>query len=168
MITIAVIGIVSGTLITASGSEWRRQRVNSAAQELAGWLSQVRTASQRLTGSGCLVSFSNSGTYRPGDVIAQIKANTSCIGRIPENVVRVPGILGNETYSFSANTSELQFTPRGTSTNTNAVTIGITLTNQAPQRCIEVSPLVAMIRIGRNDSSSSSAGICIYSDVSPL
>jgi prepilin-type N-terminal cleavage/methylation domain-containing protein len=168
MVVIGIIGILSGIVIVASGAEWRRQRVNSTAQELAGWLSQVRSASQRLTGSGCLVAFSTSGTYNPGDVIAQIKPNTTCIGQVPESQVKVPGIGGDGSYSITTSASELQFTPRGTTTNSTAVIVGITLSSSAPQRCVRVSPLVAMIRLGRNDASNDSSGACTYSDVSPF
>lgn len=168
MVTVAVIGIVTGIVIVVSGMEWRRQRVNAVAQELAGWLAQVRTASQRLTTAGCLVSFSASGNYNAGDVIAQIAPNTACIGQIPETSVRIPNNFSGTTYSIERNVAQLQFTPRGTATNVTSVVVGITILNNNPQRCVEVSPLVAFIRVGRNNTSSAPSGTCTYSDVSPF
>jgi Tfp pilus assembly protein FimT len=168
MVTVAVVGILTGTVIVVSGNEWRRQRVNAVAQELAGWLAQVRSASQRLTGAGCLVAFSASGTYNAGDVIAQIKPSTSCIGQLPETQVRIPNSFNGTSYAISRNADELQFTPRGTVTATSAVVVGITIANSTPQRCVEVSPLVAMIRLGRNENSNTATGTCTYSDVSPF
>lgn len=168
MVTVALIGIVTGTVITVSGNEWRRQRVNAVAQELAGWLAQVRSSSQRLTGAGCLVEFAASGTYNAGDVIAEIKPNTSCIGQLPETQVRIPNNFSGTSYAITSSDAELQFTPRGTVTATTEVVVGITIATSTPQRCVQVSPLVAMIRVGRNETSSASNGTCTYSDVSPL
>lgn len=168
IVTVALVGIVLGTVITVSGAEWRRQRVNSVAQELAGWLGQVRSASNRLSGAGCLVAFSASGTYNAGDVIAQIKPNTTCIGQLPETQLRIPNTRSGTSYAISSSASELQFTPRGTATNTSDVVIGITISNTAPQRCVQVTPLVAFIRMGRNDTSTAPSGTCTYSDVSPF
>lgn len=168
IVTVALIGLVMGTVITVSGAEWRRQRVNAVAQELAGWLGQVRSASQRLSGAGCLVEFSATGTYNAGDVIARIKPSTACIGQLPDTEVRIPNTQGGTSYSISRSAAELQFTPRGTATNISEVVIGVTIANAAPQRCVQVTPLVAFIRVGRNDTSSSASGACTYSDVSPL
>lgn len=169
MVIVAVIGTVLGTVVVGSGMEWRRQRVNAVAQELAGWLGQVRSASQRRTGEGCLVAFSATGIYNAGDVIAQIKPGTACIDQLPETEVRIPNSFGGTSYSISVspNSAELQFTPRGTATNTNQLVVGIRVANTTPQRCVRISPLVALIRIGRNDTSTSDA-CTSYSDFSPF
>jgi prepilin-type N-terminal cleavage/methylation domain-containing protein len=168
MVVVAVIGILSGMVIVASGNEWRRQRVNTVAQSLASWLSQVRSASQRRTGSGCLVQFAATGNYSTGATIAEIVPGSACIGTIPEAQVKITGFGATDTFAFNRSTAQLQFTPKGMSTNTADVILGITLQGSAPQRCVRISPLVAMIRMGRNNTSTLPTGTCTYSDVSPF
>ena len=170
MIVVAIIGILSGVTISLSGTEWRRERVNSQALQLAGWLDSVRQLAQRQQGSGCTVTLS-SGPIAGGGVLAQINSTASplCASRSPEPQLLAASIEAGSTFTVTPTATTLVFTPRGTTTNAANVDIGIVLTGQTPQRCVRVTPIIGMIRIGRNDGSSNPSNACaIWSDSAPF
>lgn len=170
LVIVAMIGILSGVSISLSGNEWRRERVNSQALQLAGWLDSVRQLSQKQRGAGCTVTLST-GTVSGGGVLAEINSTTSptCASQSPEPQLRAAAIAGDSTFSVTPSASSLVFTPRGTTTNSSNIDIGIVLTGQAPQRCVRVTPIIGMIRIGRNDTSSNSSNACTtWSETTPF
>lgn len=162
MITIAILGIATGIVVPYSISLWRREQVNSAAQDLAGWLALVRQASLRRTSTGCQVSFAESGDLAPGDVLAEIKPGSGCEGQLAEPQLRLQGIAATNTLNITRSAANLQFTPRGTVTNASDVTFGFTVKGAAPQRCVRITPVVGFIQIGINNASSNSSASCSY------
>lgn len=162
MITIAILGILAGIVVPYSISLWRREQVNAAAQDLAGWLALVRQASLRRTSTGCQVSFAESGDLAPGDVLAEITTNSGCASLLAEPQLRLQGVAAINTLNMTRSDANLQFTPRGTVTNASDVIVGFTVKGAAPQRCVRITPVVGFIQIGINSASANSSASCSY------
>ncbi len=165
MVTVAIIGILSSIAIVYTGIEWRRERVNTVALELAGWLDQVRGASLRetnaVTGSGgCVITFSNLTSQPAGTALASV-APTTCS---PQSSLRISGVAStSDRYSTaSSNGSSITFTPRGSviTTGSNNVDIKILLDGSSVMRCVRIIATLGSIRIGRNDAASSITATC--------
>jgi hypothetical protein len=52
------------------------------------------------------------------------------------------------------------FTPRTAITSTRDIQVRLALLNQAPVRCVRLSAVLGLLRIGRNDASSSTTIDC--------
>jgi prepilin-type N-terminal cleavage/methylation domain-containing protein len=169
---VAVVGILSAVGIHASGNEWRRERVNAVATELAGWLDTVRRTS--LKGNACQVTISG-GTLEAGATLAtasELLSNTAnanptiannCLTGQP---LQISGTLGNSTYAVApSGSTSFKFTPRGTvnAAAANAqlaspVVIEISLAGSGgPLRCVRISEGLGLISVG---ASNSSGGTC--------
>ena len=59
MITMVIAGILSGIAISSMSQPWRRQRLDTAAKELAAWLEQRRIQAIQ-TSSNCIISINTS------------------------------------------------------------------------------------------------------------
>jgi len=185
MVTIAVLGIVSGLVIPAGINAYRTQRVNAAVSELAGWLNEVRasTDSQNLS---CRVSITTTGTLRSQDVIATATAitpgtTTAASGKVcgSGNPLRLPGAGGSSSFfvgtSFTGNA--FYFTQRGaisidntvglpkitgtTGTNDdNNLSIRISADGEPPMRCVRLTGMLGLIRIGYNSTTGVTTTDC--------
>ena len=165
MLVVAIIGILSGVVITVSGNEWRRERVNTVALELAGWLEQVRGASLRETNSsvsagGCVITLSNLTSQPAGSTLASVSP-TSCS---PQSTFILTGVStsGDRYSTASTNGTSVTFTPRGSvlTTNSSNVDIKILLDGTSLMRCVRVVATLGSIRIGRNDTATGIASSC--------
>ena len=171
---VAVVGILSAVGIHASGNEWRRERVNAVATELAGWLETVRRTS--LNGNACQVTI-NGGNLTAGATLAtasELLSNTvianptianNCLTGQP---LQISGTLGSSTYAITpGGSTSFKFTPRGTvnaaAANTqlaSPVVIEISLVgSDGPMRCVRISEGLGLISVG---ASNSSGGTCPY------
>ncbi|MCT0230530.1 prepilin-type N-terminal cleavage/methylation domain-containing protein [Synechococcus sp. CS-1324] len=169
MVTVAVLGIVSAVVINATGSEWRRERVNGVAIELAAWLEAVRSSSQRLGGNGCTVTFS-SGTLAAGAEIARVApaacAPTSPVSTNDANAraFRLPAVAdGPDRYGVAlapANPTTLSFTPRNSVSATVNTDLKVHLAGTTQLRCVRLTPTLGLIQIGSNGAAASSAANC--------
>ncbi len=169
---VAVVGILSAVGIHASGNEWRRERVNAVATELAGWLETVRRTS--LKGNACQVTV-NGGSLGAGATLAtasELLSNAAnanptiannCLTGQP---LQISGPLGSSTYVIApGGSTSFKFTPRGTvnaaAANTqlaSPIVIEISLTGTSgPLRCVRISEGLGLISVG---SSNSSGGTC--------
>ncbi|MCT0207757.1 Tfp pilus assembly protein FimT/FimU [Synechococcus sp. CS-1332] len=166
-VVVAVVGILSAVGINASGNEWRRERVNAVATELAGWLETVRRTS--LKGNACQVSISG-GSLTPGATLATaselISNPTIANNCLTGQPLQISGTMGSSTYVIApgGNTS-FKFTPRGTvnaaaanSQLTSPIVIEISLTGTSgPLRCVRISEGLGLISVG---ASNSTGGTC--------
>ncbi|WP_216905449.1 prepilin-type N-terminal cleavage/methylation domain-containing protein [Synechococcus sp. CCY 0621] len=169
---VAAVGILSAVGISASGNEWRRERVNAVATELAGWLETVRRTS--LKGNACQVSISG-GSLAAGAtlgtasellsnaVVANPSIANNCLTGQP---LQISGTMGSSTYVIApGGSTSFKFTPRGTvnaaASNTqlaNPLVIEISLAGTTgPKRCVRISEGLGLISVG---ASNSSDGTC--------
>ena len=177
LITVAVLGIVSAVVINATGSEWRRERVNSVAIELAAWLEAVRTASQRQRAfgcettntCGCSVTFST-GSLAAGGEIARVTP-AACAPTSPVSAASasaraflLPAYAnGPDRYGVAlapASPTTLSFTPRNSISATADTDLKIHLTGSTQLRCVRLTATIGLIRLGSNASAADSAASC--------
>jgi len=146
MLTVAIIGILSGIVIQITGREWRRERVQAVQVDLVGWLEAVRRAALR--GESCTATIST-GTLTPGQRMGEV--GEGCLYQLP---MTIPGVAARGTrYNVIAQTSSLVFTPRGTVRSAGEALpdktwIAITLEGGGPVACIAISATVGAIRSG--------------------
>lgn len=152
MVTVVVLGIVSGIVIQVSGQEWRRERVLAVQMDLVGWLEAMRRAALR--DGACTVQFINGPEYTPGEVLAQPAGvnDAHCLYGVE---MRIPGVTAAGTrYRVETTLNEFSFTPRGTvrtATDANldsGAMIQIQLEGGGPVGCLHIGPSVGAIRSG--------------------
>ncbi len=163
MVTVAVLGVVAAVVVPANQSQWRRERVNAAALELTSWLEVIaRTPDQ--TGTNCTVTVSTGANRAAGATLATV-APATCA---PESTLRLPGaVLGNATYNVGASATSITFTPRGTISTDGVGTavatniqVRISIDGQAPLRCVQLTGLLGLIRLGNNNATGNVATAC--------
>lgn len=172
VVVVVIVGILAATGLTASGNEWRRERVNAVATELAGWLEGVRRTS--LKGNACQVTISG-GNLTGGAILAsasELIAGTAIANPTIANncltgqPMQISETLGSSTYTIApGGTTSFKFTPRGTvnaaaaDAQLNApVVIRISLAGSGgPMRCVRISEGLGLISVG---ASNSSGGTC--------
>lgn len=163
MVTVAVLGVVAAVVVPANQSQWRRERVNAAALELTSWL-EVIARSPDQTGNNCTVTITTGTNRAAGATLAEVLP-AACA---PESTLRLPGaVLGNATYNVGASNTSFIFTPRGAiSTNgvgTDVATniqVRISIDGQAPLRCVQLTGLLGLIRLGNNNATGNVATAC--------
>jgi Tfp pilus assembly protein FimT len=161
MITLAVLGIVTGITVTLAGSEWRRERVNTVAIELASWLEAIRQSSLRQPGTApCVVSFHTSSPVSNGAVLATV-APASCS---PESSFTVSGLADNgDSFAVAltpATPSSLSFSPRGSISATADTDLRLLLVGTGQMRCVRLTATLGLIRIGSNSAATGTGDSC--------
>lgn len=163
MIVIAIIGLINGLTIAFTGRAWQRERINSVAVGLAGWLEEVRTnamreTSETPTAGGCVVSVSSLVNAGADTALASV-APTTCASSA---TFRIPGVSGSSDRYDSAttNATTITFTPRGSVTNSVDGVVRIFLRGSRELRCVRVSAILGLVRVGSDSSATSSAGTC--------
>lgn len=163
MVVIAVIGLINGLAIALTGSEWQRDRVNGVALGLAGWLEEVRGNALRQTSDdpaagGCVVSVSSLSNAAAGTSVASVTP-TNCASSAS---FEIPGVVsGADRYDIAtSNSSTITFTPRGSVTGTSDAVVKIFLRGSLQLRCVRVSAILGLVRVGSNSAASSSADSC--------
>ncbi len=172
VVVVVILGILGAVGLSASGNEWRRERVNAVATELAGWLEAVRRTS--LKGNACQVTISG-GTLAggatlataseliAGSAIANPTIANNCLTGQP---MQISETLGSSTYTIApGGATSFKFTPRGTvnaaaadAQLTAPVVIQISLAGSGgPMRCVRISEGLGLISVG---ASNSSGGTC--------
>jgi len=166
LITVVILGILSGLMIDAGVRDWRRERVNTVVVELAGWLESVRRAA--LKGSSCRVTLTTtSGTLAPGATLATAADVGSGDGEAIANNCRSPqpfqltSLTGQQAFRVrTGNTSgTFLFTPAGTlfpaPANDSPIEIRIALADHDdPARCVQLDGLMGLISVGRVSNGS--------------
>ncbi|MCP9875266.1 MULTISPECIES: prepilin-type N-terminal cleavage/methylation domain-containing protein [unclassified Cyanobium] len=164
LIVIVILGIFAAITLESYNSFQRRERVNAVALSIYGWLNEVRQASLRLQDSGCMVTFA-SGSIAAGQQLASVETGSSCAAILGANssLVLDRDLTNGLITQIGPSVLSVTYTPRTLSTNVSDITIGLTVDAKAPQRCLLVSAVSGSIQVGRNNSSSSTTGVCSYS-----
>jgi prepilin-type N-terminal cleavage/methylation domain-containing protein len=141
LVVVTILGILLSVGIDSAFKEWRREKVNKVAIELAGWLENARRAALR--SDGCTVSLVT-GTLNDGGTLA----TASCMPRWPLVISNNNSAI---RYSITAATTSFSFTPRGTRyPSSAAITISIGLSpDEGIGRCVAVQGLLGVISPGK-------------------
>lgn len=163
MIVIAIIGMINGLTIALSGREWQRDRVNGVALGLASWLEEVRSNALRqisdtATSGGCVVTVNTLTNATTGIGLATVSP-ADCASK---STFVIPGITNNVDRFNIANTNAdtIIFTPRGSVTASSDAVIRIYLVGSTQLRCVRVSSILGLIRVGSNGQASSVSSSC--------
>lgn len=161
LVTVAIIGILSAATISISGNEWRRERINTVALELSGWLEAVRNnalkqTSPNASSGGCVVTFSSSTAAQAGSTLASVSPS-NCTS---DPVFRIPGLTGGHTFSAvitnggGTSSNQIVFTPRGTSMNSQPIDLKLRIDGTSSMRCVRVSENLGLVSIGSSEVAS--------------
>jgi|LakMenEpi03Aug12_release.lakeMendotaPanAssembly.Ray.scaffolds.fasta_scaffold349584_2 prepilin-type N-terminal cleavage/methylation domain-containing protein len=161
MVTVAVIGILSGITISTSLNNWRDAQVSDLTLQLAGWLEQISRSPETLNPpTSCTVTFASGITggitLSNGALLASVSP-TACS---PEPSFTVSTRFGSQQISAAASAASVVFTPRNAITSSTDIQVRLALLGQAPVRCVRLSAVLGLIRSGRNDASSSVTTAC--------
>jgi len=156
MVTVAVLGVVAAVVVPANQEQWRRERVNAAALELTSWLEVIaRTPDQ--TGVSCTVTVTP-GTNRAAGALLATVAPATCA---PESTLNLPAtVLGASTYNVGASSNTITFTPRGAVSTAVPIQVRISVSGQPPLRCVQVTGLLGLLRLGSNTTTGNVATAC--------
>jgi Tfp pilus assembly protein PilE len=157
MLIVVLIAILSGISIAIVPSSWRRERLNAAVTEFAGWLEEISRNTER-NGTSCVVTLTTPLplTLAPGGVMATVSPS-SCSSN-PS--FRVPSTFGATSFSVNASNTTWTYTPRGAITSSADIQVRLAFSGSNPVRCVNVSGTLGLIRLGRNDSATSSSTAC--------
>ena len=160
LVVVAILGLLGAIGIGVSGAEWRRERVNTAAIELAGWLEAIRRESVR--GEGCTVTFVTNAALG-GNGIMATAAPAAASPAITNNCLPasalLPSLENNSTYTITPSQTQLTFTARGTVFPVPGNTppeIRISLNGGSIGRCVRIDGMLGLVEIGRLDAN------CVY------
>lgn len=153
MITVAIIGTIFGIIIRETGSAHNRYKLNESAFLLRGWLGEIARKPDTL-GQSCTVTIST-GTIATGGQIASVSPSTC--SNTP--TLRLPGI-SNLSFSVGATQTSWSFTPRNAISSANDVQIKLSLSTLTALRCVRVSAISGLLRLGRNDTTSNVSSTC--------
>ncbi|MBD2422764.1 prepilin-type N-terminal cleavage/methylation domain-containing protein [Cyanobium sp. FACHB-13342] len=168
LVVVAIIGVLSSIILGISFSILRRERANSAAIEITGWLENLRNIAMKRVdpdaeSGGCPVIFSEKTVISSRDAIA----SSPCL---PDSDLRLEAASVSEfDFQFSvlnassnSNEPDIVFTPRGTvfsSDQESPVLIKI-FPEGGPLRCIRIDEILGVVRIGKNNSAPSISVDC--------
>jgi prepilin-type N-terminal cleavage/methylation domain-containing protein len=159
MVVVALIGILSAAfLFVINTGNWRRQRVNAVAKELAGWMEEVMAYSMR-ENVQCDIRI-NAAEFAAGGLAAEVTnadPNNIASCRVREPNFRIPAIVGNDRFQISAATNTITYTPRGMVTNQIDTQAVVALLPDGPVRCVRVTANLGLISIGRGRDGASTA-----------
>ncbi|MDM7954473.1 MAG: prepilin-type N-terminal cleavage/methylation domain-containing protein [Cyanobium sp. CZS 25K] len=156
MVTVAVLGVVAAVVVPANQVQWRRERVNAAALELTSWLEVIaRTPDQ--TGTNCTVTVTTGTNRAPGAPLASVNPPTCA----PESTLNLPAtVLGASSYNVGASSNTITFTPRGAVSSTVPIQVRISVDGQLPLRCVQVTGLLGLLRLGNNNTTGNVGTAC--------
>lgn len=158
LVITVILGVIASIGISAFFFLVRRERANSVALEVAGWIENVRNASadevspQANTG-GCVLTFTTGNNQAAGAQLASVDQNCT----LPETVLRIPAGVQQDTVltSIASGASPVVFTPRGLWTDVagnpteTPFQLNITLNGGGPLRCVRISPTLGSVEVGR-------------------
>lgn len=168
LVTVAVIGIISTTVLAVSQGSWRREQANAATESLYAWLQEVSLRPEQL-GAGCTVTI-NTGSLAPGAVLASVAPTSGAGPCASESSLLLPSINQRQNYAVAvepAASSTWVFTPRGaiaqsggTSSSSTDIQVRLSVGGNDPLRCIRVSGTLGLLTMGRNNGTGSTATPC--------
>lgn len=176
MIAVAILGVLGAIAIPLGLQTWRREQANAAVLDLAGWLDEVQRTTDTRNVS-CRVNITTGTALAGQSVLATATAITPGTTNPANGVVcgtgnplRLPGIGANPRYqvgsSFPNNT--LFFTQRGAISTDNTVStaanttfsVRISVEGQIPMRCVRVSGMLGLIRLGSHSGTGNTGTDC--------
>jgi hypothetical protein len=152
-------------VIQATGQSLRREELNATVVDLYGWLESVqRKASNRNDSAApsCTVSF-NRGNLAPGEVLASTSfacapAGSDLSGK-ETAVFRLPNTNAERTFTVQLfNGNDVTFSPRGTNTLRQPLTIEVSREGSAITRCLRIDPLLGFQAIGGSNNQTPGGG----------
>lgn len=176
MITVAMIGITVAISIPIGVQFWRREQANAAVLDLAGWLAEVQRTTNTSNVS-CRVNLTTGSNLAPQSVLATATAiqpgtTTPATGVTcgSGNPLRLPGIAGATSFQVGSTIpgGTLFFTQRGAISTDNLVSsaattdysVRVSVNGQNPMRCVRLSGMLGLIRLGSHSTTGSVATDC--------
>ena len=162
LIGVVVIGIFSGIAIPSFFFLLQRERIQSVALEVAGWIEQVRNVaadevSSVATSGGCELRFSE-GPLSAGGILARLGQGCN----VPGAPFLVPDGIQSDSIQVSIQgPNPIIFTPRGLWINDqgepgSGFVLEMVLSGTGnPRRCVRLTPTLGSVEIGRPDGGNS-------------
>lgn len=164
VVAVVIIALGSAIAIGISGREIRRERINSAAVGLIGWIEEVRRSA--LKGNPCTITISaSSGTARGGILASAsevvMNGATARTDRCQaDKPFRVANELGSARVAISPSLT-FSFGTLGTVTPTTDKQLVLTLIQPGGQsdlaRCLRLRGMMGFSELGNRSGSS-----CVY------
>lgn len=145
--------ITAAVLIPISRSSYQRDVLNQAITSLEGWLLEVSRSPDQ-TGQTCVVTFTT-GALTRGSQIASVSP-TTCAN---PSTVTLPTAQG-QAFSVGASSSTVSFTRRSAITSTSNVEVRVAITGLTALRCVRILGISGLMRMGRNNSTSTVTQSC--------
>ncbi|MEB3275884.1 MAG: prepilin-type N-terminal cleavage/methylation domain-containing protein [Cyanobacteriota bacterium] len=164
VVVVAIIAVGASIAIGVSGREIRRERINSAAVGLSGWLEEVRRAA--LKGNPCFITISaSSGIARGGILASASEVPMAGATARPDRCqatqpFRVADEVGSDRVALSPSLT-FSFGTLGTVTPTTDKEVVLTLIRPGGQsdlaRCLRIRGMMGFTELGNRSGSS-----CVY------
>lgn len=172
LIAVLIISLFSSLVVGVSLSVLNREKVNSLAFKMAGWIEEVRNISAKRVGSsgiGCTIEFaSNSSSLSSGSVVATVSPvssnqDDSCSPQSDgETSVGANFIIPSDfkgTISLTtqqtglSGQAKISYTPRGTwlpaTSASGDLIVKLLLNGSGPMRCLRISETLGFVDIGK-------------------
>lgn len=151
VMTTAAFIAISGAALTISCEAVDREEINALALGLASWLETIQRGAQRTTG-GCIVTFTGGSSMTPGSELAKVEPS-NCTN---ESSFRIGGLRPGTTLRarISTDPAVVNFTPRGTVSQTEHTTITLLLNQRKITRCVRIGSTMGMIVVGANNKGT--------------
>jgi prepilin-type N-terminal cleavage/methylation domain-containing protein len=168
--------LIAGVVVQSTGSSLRRAEVNAIAVELAGWLETVqretmsrdRNPNNPDEDQPCAIRFTTGEALATGNRLASAPGGcapgSQRVGG--EDVFLLPGsraagrfrvrVLGADNPDDPGFT----YTPRGTTTLTEPLTLVFNRDGGGPVRCLRIEPLLGTVSIGAANNPAGLDSTC--------
>jgi prepilin-type N-terminal cleavage/methylation domain-containing protein len=157
LVSAGILAVLMAALVPNLRRSWENERVLAVANEFATWLNKVRTSSM-INDTACRVTIIPAGDDS-GEVLATVRpvvVGTDCFpdraNLVTDEDFLIPAMpAGRFAITVSANAAPnnpFTYTPRGATTNTAAVTVTLATRGQPAVRCVQISPILAQVRVG--------------------
>ena len=164
LVTAGLLAILAAIISISFQRVWRNERVFALTAEFTTWLNSVKTYSMRRDAS-CQVTVNASGNFSSGDPLATVvpaecaSGPGGSTGFLP-SAFAIPQYAGAR-YTITVNPSPPSapnnpffYTPRGATTNAITVELRFGTINDAAVSCVQISPVLGLVRAGRMNGGS--------------
>jgi prepilin-type N-terminal cleavage/methylation domain-containing protein len=163
MVTIVILGIFSSIAIPSFFNFLQREKLQSVALEIAGWLELVRNSaanqvSVAANAGGCEITFFP-GLLSVNTPLAEV--DQACATTVSTPVLRVPeGVQQDSVQVAVVGSNPFVFTPRGMWINNQGApgqsfVVSLNLGGAGgPLRCVRLTPTLGSVEIGRPQGSA--------------
>ena len=156
MITVVILGILTGIMIPSFQHNWEQERLKAATREAATWLEDVRLRAVQQSQTCVIQVIDNSATLQPDPNsnscidVASLNPRES-VDNGQQLVLCSQAALTPSTSSCTSSHSqttptELVITPRGTISQGGLIKLHFS--KNIPNRCIAVTQPLGMVRQG--------------------